>query len=25
LASMPPTSPVATIVRTTWGKPRPRG
>jgi lipoate-protein ligase A len=25
LASMPPTSPVATMVRTTWGKPRPRG
>jgi len=25
LASIPPTSPVATMVRTTWGKPRPRG
>jgi hypothetical protein len=25
LGSIPATSPVATIVRTTWGKPRPRG
>jgi hypothetical protein len=25
LASIPPTSPVATIVRTTWGRPRPSG
>jgi hypothetical protein len=25
LGSVPATSPVATIVRTTWGKPRPRG
>jgi hypothetical protein len=25
LASIPPTSPVASMVRTTWGKPRPRG